>query len=88
MWQMKYLNLMKKLNLILLKYEKIRWKEKCQKCHKKHLWEMGRCPSCREYEVPRLVSENACYHDQKCDMCQSYSDHLQSYIGMGYEGDS
>lgn len=54
-----------------------KWKEHCIKCGKKHLWEIGLCPRCGVHEVPRLVSENACYHNESCDGCIAYEDHLR-----------
>ena len=56
---------------------KPRWLEPCAQCGKKHLYEIGLCPECGVYEVPRLVSEKACYTDEACDGCFAYRDHLR-----------
>lgn len=59
--------------------KKHRWLIPCRHCGKKHLWEMGTCPSCGVYETFVLVSENvSCYHRQKCEGCESYDEHLQA----------
>lgn len=53
------------------------WLEDCRICGKKHKWTMAPCPSCRIHWVPVLVSENTCYHDEDCDGCRAYRDHMR-----------
>lgn len=53
-----------------------RWLEPCRwKPGHKHLWQMGKCPSCGVYETAILVSEKAHYHREECDGCEAYRDH-------------
>ena len=53
------------------------WLEPCGKCGKMHKWTMGKCPSCGVHYVPVMVSENVCYHQQDCDGCQAYREHMR-----------
>jgi len=53
------------------------WLEPCNACGKKHKWTIGKCPSCNVHDVPVMVSENACYHDEDCDGCQAYREHMR-----------
>ena len=56
--------------------KKRRWLELCKICGKKHFWTMGLCPSCGVYEVPRLISEEACFQHEECDGCMAYREHM------------
>lgn len=56
--------------------KRVRWLEPCDKCGKKHLWELRECLGCNVHMVAQTVSENACPPDQICDGCEAYQDHL------------
>jgi late competence protein required for DNA uptake (superfamily II DNA/RNA helicase) len=54
-----------------------RWKEKCPRCGKVHIFQMGKCPSCHVYCVPEPASErvNERCPPLICDGCEAYRGH-------------
>lgn len=54
-----------------------RWKEYCKVCNRKHIYHVGKCPSCGVYETPQPVSENVIHWWDECDGCEAYRDHMR-----------
>jgi len=53
------------------------WLEECKACGHKHKWTMGICPECGVHHTPVLVSNNLGYHEEACDGCQAYREHMR-----------